>query len=139
MDSSNLHAFDNHMNSFALLRQAILSGWLFVLPIFASGQTTNWIWHDNKGEAIQPEEVRFFRKVFHVDNRPDKAVLSVAADDDAMVFLNGKSVARPRDYDKPAYEDVTESVRKGENVLAIRGHNTVGDQAGIIAVLELKY
>jgi putative heme-binding domain-containing protein len=120
-------------------RRTLFAGWLFALSTLANAQSTNWIWHDNKGEPIKPEEVRFFRKVFHVETLPTKAVLSVAADDDAMVFLNGKQVARPRDFDKPAYEDVTESVRKGDNVLAIRGHNTIGDQAGIVAILELKY
>src|SRR5215470_617632 len=118
------------MDLFLPGRRTFFAGWLFVSSTLANAQTTNWIWHDNKGEPIKPEEVRFFRKVFHVENLPARAILSVAADDDAMVFLNGKQVARPRDFDKPAYEEVTESLRKGDNVLAIRGHNIIGDQAG---------
>src|SRR5712664_1697748 len=105
------------MNTFAPFRHPLVFAWLLIVPIVASAQTTNWIWHDNKGEAIKPEEVRFFRKTFHVDSQPVRAVLSVAADDDAMVFFNGKTVAHPRDYDKPAYDDVPESIRKGDNVL----------------------
>ncbi len=69
---------------------------------------------------------------------PAKAFLRVAADDEAIVYLNGKEVAHPKDYDKPIYEDVTTQVKKGRNVLAIRGQNLASDQAGVLATLELK-
>ncbi len=111
---------------------------LLVVPLLARAEQPHWIWHDNQGAAIKPDEVRYFRKTFHVDNPPTKALLSVAADDEAMVYLNGKQVAHPRDYQKPAFEDVTAGIRKGENVFAIRGVNLESDQAGVVAVLQLK-
>src|SRR2546430_698558 len=46
-----LACVDHHMTPFASLRQALSFGWLFLLPIFASGQTKG-IWHDNKDEPI---------------------------------------------------------------------------------------
>src|SRR5215471_2669215 len=115
-----------------------LAGLLFC-AFTATAETPKWIWHDNKGASIQTNEVRFFRKVFQVEGKPTKATLSVAADDEAVVYLNGKEIARPKDYTKPAREDVTDQIKKGQNVLAIRGQNDAADQAGVVAVLELKF
>src|SRR5882724_2595986 len=106
-----------------------------VQPIVA--QEPQWIWHDNHGASIVTNEVRFFRKVFQVERKPLRAVLSVAADDDAKVYLNGKQISHTQGYDKPNYEDLTDELKKGRNVLAIRGLNTVGDQAGVLVRLEL--
>src|SRR5712671_1623011 len=86
-------------------------GWsiTFVFLFVRSGLAENphWIWHDNKGVAIQTNEVRFFRKAFRLSKTPAKALLTVAADDEAVVYINGKEVAQPKDYSKPAYEDVS--------------------------------
>src|SRR6266700_8377666 len=80
---------------------------LLVVPLLARAEQPHWIWHDNQGAAIKPDEVRYFRKTFHVDNPPTKALLSVAADDEAMFNLNGNKFPHPRDYKKPALEKAT--------------------------------
>ena len=108
----------------------------FVGSAFA--EKPHWIWHDNQGEDIKPNEVRYFRKVFHADKKPQKALLSVAADDRATVFINGKEITQTRDYDKPNYEDITSELRQGENLIAIRAQNNIGNQAAIVVILELK-
>lgn len=109
------------------------------LPAFLlHAENPHWIWHDNKGTAIKPDEVRYFRKTFTLDNKPGKAPLSVAADDEAIVYINGKEVARPKDSDKPDYEDVASALKKGKNVVAVRAKNTLGDQAGFVLMLEAK-
>jgi putative heme-binding domain-containing protein len=110
----------------------------FLLPFVASAENPCWIWHDNHGAAIQPDDVRYFRKTFRVPNLPMKASLSIAADDEAIVYINGTEVARPKDYAKPSYEDVSDYIRKGDNVIAIRGHNVASDVAGIMGMLEIK-
>src|SRR5262245_60785456 len=121
-----------------LARSGLFLASLLLYAVPATAETPKWIWHDNKGAAIQTNEVRFFRKTFQVESRPTKATLSVAADDEAVVYLNGKEVARPKDYSKPGREDVTDLIKKGQNVLAIRGQNNAADEAGVVAVLELK-
>ncbi len=117
-------------------------GWCtaFAFLFVNSSQAENphWIWNDNKGVAIQTNEVRFFRKTFHLPDKPAKALLSAAADDKAVVYVNGKEVAQPKDYSRPAYEDVTDQLKRGQNVIAIRGHNIGGDVAGVLVMLELK-
>src|SRR6266566_7681944 len=87
---------------------------LFLLPILAQAENPHWIWHDNKGAAIQPNEVRFFRRTFMLASQPAKALLSVAADDEAVVYINGKEVANPKESAKPVYDDVTSQLRKGQ-------------------------
>src|SRR5882762_3063051 len=109
-----------------------------LLPFLASAENPSWIWHDNHGAPIQPDEVRFFRKTFCLSSLPAKASLSIAVDDEATVYINGSEVARTKDYAKPTYEDVTDLLRKGENVIAVRGQNIAGDVAGLLAMLEIK-
>ena len=85
--------------------------WLSLMTLPTRAQNPQWIWNDNKGKSIKTNEVRFFRKVFEVDSRPTRALLSVAADDDAKVYLNGKEVSHTQGYDKPNYEDLTAEVK----------------------------
>jgi|SRR6267154_2537878 len=99
--------------------------------------TPLWIWHNN-GHAIQTNEVRYLRRAFNLDHKPTKASLSVAVDDDGIVFINGKEVAHTQGYDKPEYKDVSAQLKKGENVIAIRALNVLGDQAGVVATLEMR-
>src|SRR4051794_37940094 len=105
---------------------------LLLGPMIAKAETPHWIWHDNKGVAIQPNETRFFRKTFSVSGKPTKAILKAAADDDAVIYINGKRVAHPKDYAKPAYEDITSQIRKGENIIAVQGKNIATDKAGVL-------
>ena len=78
------------------LRRIFVRGFFFavlVLPLALQAQTPEWIWHDNKGSAPADNEIRFFRKTFTVDAPVTKAVLTIASDDQAIVYLNGKQVA----------------------------------------------
>ncbi len=114
---------------------------LSLVPLLASltptqAQTPEWIWHDNKGQAPTDNEVRFFRKMFKVDGEVTKAILTVAGDDRATAFLNGKQVVANRGWSQATTGLVTKDIKSGENVLAIRGQNNSGD-AAIIAKLEL--
>jgi hypothetical protein len=61
-------------------------------------QTPEWIWHDNKGKAPDEDEVRFFRKSFTLDGTVTKAVLSVAADNEAIVYVNGRRAAQNKNW-----------------------------------------
>ncbi len=109
-----------------------------LLSLTARAENPHWIWHDNHGAPIRTNEVRYFRKTFEAKGRLTKAMLSAAADDEATVYVNGKEVARPKDFNKPVYEDVTSQVKPGRNVIAVRGHNIGSDIAGVLLMLELK-
>jgi len=112
---------------------------LFCLGLFlsvtAQAQRPQWIWSSPTNTSSQ-KEVRFFRKTFTVRKPLVEAVLSIAGDDRAEFFLNGKKVASVENWKTPAYVDVTKEIVQGENVLAARCENKVG-AAGVIARLEM--
>jgi len=128
----------HHMRKIAFASLCFVSLNFFVLTLAARAENPLWIWHDNNGAAIQTNEVRFFRKTFDVKGQFTKAELSVAADDEATIYINGKEVAHPRNFDKPAYQDVTSQVKRGRNVIAVRGRNISSDAAGVLVLLEMK-
>ena len=99
-------------------------------------QTPEWIWHDNKGAAPAEGEVCFFRKTFAIDGPVSKAVLSAAADDHVMVFINGKEVLQNDAWQQADTVDVTQAIKAGENLIAARGKNDAS-AAGFIAKLEM--
>src|SRR5437773_4985711 len=96
-----------------------LLGCTFVSPETLPAQTPEWIWHDNQGAPTADNEVRFFRKPFNLDGAVPKAVLSVACDNAATVFLNGKRVLTNRSWDRPATANVAKDLKSGENLIAI--------------------
>jgi putative heme-binding domain-containing protein len=119
------------MRKFCLL---LLALW----PVFASAENPHWIWNDNHGKPIQTNEVRYFRKTFQAAGKITRVELSVAADDEAVVYINGTKVASPSGYETPVQKEVTDNVKRGENVIAVRGHNIGSDIAGVIVLLEIK-
>ncbi len=95
-----------------------------------------WIWHD--GGEIQPNERRVFRKEFVTTYQVASADLVAAGYNEIEVFINGKSVARSDDWQKPARADVVAAIRTGRNVIAVRGKNDSG-AAAILLKLKIRY
>ncbi len=104
----------------------------------APAPVPEWIWPANEGRAPADNEVRFFRKTFTLQGDVSKAVLCVAADNHAVVFVNGKEVLRNDEWEKPDVVEVTKEIRAGENVIAARAKNDSGF-AGFIGKLDLTF
>lgn len=102
-----------------------------IQPTSASAQ--EWIW--SQGQAGD-DDVRFFRKEFALDAAPEKAVLKVACDNKATIYLDGKSIGENASWNEPTAIDLSKLLKAGRHLLAIRGANE-GGQAGLIATLEL--
>jgi len=102
----------------------------------AGAQTPEWIWHPDSGRAATNGEVRRFQKIFQVDNRVSRAVLSVAVDDHANVTLNNSPALSAHGFERSTCTDVTEYIRRGENRLTIWATNG-SSLAGVLARLEL--
>jgi len=107
---------------------------LFLLP--AAAQTPEWIWHPNSGQAATNGEVRLFKKVFTVDGRINRGVLSAAADDRASISVNGSPAIPVNGFERATRNDVTEFLRPGENQLTVLATNEASI-AGLIVRLEL--
>lgn len=116
----------------------LLGGAAVVSSLAGAAPAPEWIWHDNGGAAPAEREVRYFRKVFPVEAGVARAVLTVACDNAANVFLNGQPVANNRSWEQPTRATVTDKIRTGENVLAVRARND-GSAAGLIVRLDLTW
>ncbi len=116
----------------------------FVLPLAAavcaivsplSVVAQDWIW---SGGKIGENDVRFFRKEFRVSEAPTKAVLALACDNKATIYLDGKVVGENDNWNEATVVDLVKQLKAGEHVLAVRAANE-GSAAGLIAKLEISY
>lgn len=99
-------------------------------------QTPEWIWHPNAGQAITNGEVRYFQKTFVVSDQPSKGVLSVAADNRALVTINESPAIEVNGYQRATRAEVTAHLRVGTNFIAIQAHNETG-AAGVLGRVEI--
>jgi len=112
----------------------VLLGCAVAAPLLA--QTPEWIWPHAGGATAG--EVAVFRKNFQIGFEPREARLIATGDDEIIVFLNGKEVARSTFWKEPVSVDVTSAVREGANVLAARAKNGAPGAAGVLVKLEVR-
>ena len=94
-----------------------------------------WIWlHKDSPDG----EVVLFRKEFDVAGDVKSAVLFGSCDNQLRVYLNGDDAAASEAWEVPAKEDVTRSVKKGRNVLSVRGKNNES-LAGLLIRLDITF
>jgi putative heme-binding domain-containing protein len=96
-----------------------------------AAQTPEWIW-----AADQSATEVWFRKPFQTPPYTWNARLTVAADDEAQVFLNGKPVATCTDWREPVRAEVSVKLNQGPNVLAVHARNRQG-RAGLLVHLNM--
>ncbi len=96
-------------------------------------QAQDWIWSGGKAGE---DDVRFFRKQFNVGELPEKAVLALACDNKAVIYLDGKQIGENDSWSDPTVLDLTKLLKTGEHILAVRAENQ-GGPAGLIARLDL--
>ncbi len=102
-----------------------LLAWLSVPILF--GQTPEWIW----GPTSVAGETRYFRKNFAIPEGTTGAVLAVAGDDEADVFLNGRLVVRNTDPKQASFASLPGRLVRGENTVGILARNRSGG-AGVL-------
>lgn len=100
-------------------------------------QAASWIWHASDENPDSVTEPRFFRYIFTLAGGWESASLDMSIDNDGTAFLNGERIAASRDWQRPAFSDVTTSLKQGRNVLAIRAMNR-GGSAGVMARLNVQ-
>ncbi|RYD72412.1 MAG: hypothetical protein EOP84_23210, partial [Verrucomicrobiaceae bacterium] len=121
-----------------LIRLWLVAAALIASAVAGSAQTAEWIWHNNPGGTAADGEVRYFRRVVTVASKILKAELQVSADNQAVVWVNGKEVGASPAWDQPLKVDVTNKLTSwGDNVIAIRAKNESG-VAALVAVLTLE-
>ncbi len=112
----------------------------FFLALFVSmtlqAQVPEWIWHNNDGAKAGDNEVRYFRKTFQLEKKSSNAILSVNADDEAEVWVNGTKQLSAKGWNAPTSKDVSESLVRGENVISVLGKTGSGE-AAILVKLQI--
>ena len=101
-----------------------------------------WIWYP-EGDPLTnvPAETRYFRRVVTLpaERHVKSARLRIAADNGAVVYINGKEVGRSNDSWKTVdIFDVTPALQPGANLLAVSVHND-GTAAGLALRLEAQF
>jgi hypothetical protein len=106
----------------------------------------SWIWYPEGDPATDaPVAPRYFRRPFVVaDSKAvQRATLRVAADDRHTAFLNGVQVSAGAGWSDVREIDVTQQLRTGANVLAIRAENLAApvtkNPAGLLCTLIIHH
>lgn len=103
-------------------------------PLSSPGADPEWIWLNDQPAS---DEVAHFRKTFTLDGEVKSAVLAIACDDEAVVFVNDQQTARHNSAKQPAFAGISERLRKGANVIAVRCNNATS-VAGLLVRLEIE-
>ncbi len=101
----------------------------------AEAPTPQWIWASGSRGSSSTGTV-WFRRTFQTPPFTWNARLTVVADDQADVFLNGHPVAACRQPGEPIRAEVSMRLNQGNNVLAVRARNESGP-AGLLVHLNL--
>jgi len=102
----------------------------------------NWIWYPEDEPATSaPVGVRYFRKTFRIPSgvMVEKGVCYAAADNSFKLFVNGSEAGHGSDFHTATEMDVTDSLRPGENVVAVsaENHGDANNPAGLLASVSV--
>jgi len=120
-----------HIRNFLSLSLLVVAS--FAQPV----QGASWIWHASDENQDSVTEPRFFRYTFTLPGGWESASFEMSIDNDGSAYLNGERIASSRDWQRPAFADVTTRLKQGRNVLAIRAMNR-GGSAGVMARLNVQ-
>ena len=97
-----------------------------------------WIWSDSSFNTAAAGQAVYFRHAFTLAKIPPSAFLTATADNEFVLFLNGKKTLESAEWNAPVSANVTKRLRRGENLLAVRAANTGGspNPAGLIVSLK---
>ncbi len=109
-----------------------------LLPTLAAAQEAEWIWSpDHSKDAVPLKAVCYFRRTIAL-RLPDKATLTIAADDEYVLYVNGKRLASGSNVKRLDEHDLSEHLVKGSNVIAVQATNKSGPNAALVARLMIK-
>lgn len=92
-----------------------------------------WIWFTSE----RVEHTRcWFRRELVLPSKPVRAMLQSAADDGAVLSVNGKTIGSAGSWKQPACQDIASLLQKGKNVLGAVVRQARYD-AGLLAELDL--
>ena len=102
----------------------------------------HWIWDSPNAQTAAPVGERYFRAAFTVPGgrKITRALSVIGADNTADVWLNGEPIAVESKLPLPHAIDITDRVRAGENMIAVRaGHTRADRPAGLIGGVRIEF
>lgn len=90
------------------------------------GPAASWIWGENQDRRY------FIRKGFEAKGKAKAAWLKAAADNKITVFVNDRNVGTSDDWNEPIEVEITDSLKPGQNVIAIDVSNSGGPAAAAL-------
>src|SRR5262245_34942488 len=119
------------------LRSCLLNAaWLvFVVPTVA--QEARWIWSpEQPKDKVPTGEACHFRKVINL-KAPEAGQISIAADDQYELYLNGRRIGTGESTRKLDEYDVLRNLQRGANVIAVKVLNRAGNTAALAARVSI--
>lgn len=115
----------------------LVVGLASAVPGIAPGAEAQWIWSPQHVRDKVPEGACYFRKSFS-GQFPERAQISIAADDQYELYVNGHRIGSGRSSSQFDEYDITKQVKQGRNTIAVRVVNRVGTTAALAARVFVK-
>ena len=123
-----------------------MNGWirplaLLVIVVAAGGsaaQEAQWIWSpQHTKDQVPPGEACYFRKTISLRN-PEAGSITLAADDQFELFVNGRRLASGETTRRMAEVDLSRILVRGVNIIAVRVQNRTGSTAALAARVQIQ-
>jgi hypothetical protein len=104
--------------------------------------SANWIWYpEGNPAASAPPGKRYFKKAFSVEGEVKSAQLTMTADNQFAVWVNGTEVGNGDTHTRTFTFDVAGKLKQGENLVAVEAVNTTDapSPAGLIGSLVIQF
>ena len=134
MDSTMFAAKNNLFSSLFIFVVILLmaSSW----AVAQSEPKPFWIWSPEQTPGRIPQGSCHFRKILHLPI-DFEGFVEIAADDSYELFVNGKSVGEGKSWEDFDRFDISDRLRKGKNVIAVKVTNRNGSDAGLVGRIVL--
>ncbi len=105
---------------------------VFLTTVSANDAVPHWIW---SSDQAQNGERIFLRTSFSLEDSPEKARITVSADNHATVWINNQKLLVNDRWQDPSAADASEVLQQGENVVSIEAENDGGPAAVLVDLM----
>jgi len=103
----------------------------------ASAKEAQWIWSPAYEKELAPEGTCYFRKTFTLA-AIEHAEVQIGCDDNYELFVNGRRVGTGQNWKLLEVYPITKYLVQGANTIAVKGVNSEGGSAGLVARVLIK-
>jgi putative heme-binding domain-containing protein len=104
---------------------------LFFVSVFTAAEPM-WIWKQGKITTEKAE----FRRIISLTHTPKQASIMITCDNSFTLILNGKELAKSKNWQAPVKMDLVKKLQKGKNIFEVMVENE-GPMAGLILDLMI--